>query len=181
MQLTAIPGFQSELRAEPWRTNTAQHLGQTAEDNVAIETPAAATAFRTFTCRMMGRPTSFWKTGLNSQQRVCTFPLRAWWLGMGRYFPAAFAMPGREFVIVGSFEAIDRPHSHTLFKSIIKWFNVFRCFPIRVWEQGWGSGDGRASKTFLISSFIREEKELLVLIRMEMIPFLHREQDQFII
>lgn len=38
---------------------TAQHLGQTAEDNVAVETPAAATAFRTFNCRMMGGPTSF--------------------------------------------------------------------------------------------------------------------------
>lgn len=48
-------------------------------------------------------------------------------------------------------------------------------------RTGRGSGDGRASKTFLISSFIREEKELLVLIRMEMIPFLHREQDHFII
>lgn len=38
-------------------------------------------------------------------------------------------------------------------------------------SQGWGKWGGRASKTFLISSFIREEKELLVLIRMETIPF----------
>lgn len=46
MQLTAILGFQSEQRAEPQRISTAQHLGRTAEDNVALETYSAATTFR---------------------------------------------------------------------------------------------------------------------------------------
>lgn len=44
--------------------------------------------------------------------------------------------------------------------------------------EGGGGGGGEASKSFLIPSFIREEKELLVLIRMERIPFPHRVENK---